>query len=290
MELPLLDTLRRAVPSARITAIGAAPAIEVLEGAGLADEIVTYDDWGVQHYWGELAEPSEADFALWLQRAKFDLVLDGPCAPASISHAVRRTGIASVSADERMLRAAVAAGANAAEALALAARSGWTLPVEAHSSPTITLSRFEVEFAKRFLDQSGARRPLIGFCSLASSKLKRWPESRFAEVADWAIENIAHGVVLFEGGPADHRPSMRRLMAHGASSAVVRGLHLRRVAALLAECAAFVTNDTGLMHMAAAVGTPVVAVFGPTSQRVYLPRGRAIGLSVRWTVRTARIR
>jgi ADP-heptose:LPS heptosyltransferase len=279
MELPLLDTLRKTVPSARITAIGAAPAVEVLEGAGLVDEIVAYGDWGVRHFWDDLAGHSEADLALWLRKAEFDLVLDASCAPEAISDAVRRTGMASVSTDERTLRSALAGGANGAEALTLAARSGWKLPVEAHLRPTITSSRSEVEFAQRFLVQSGARRPLIGFCSLASSKLKRWPESRFAEVADWAIENIAQGVVLFEGGQDDIPPSMRRLMTHGDSNVVVRGLHLRRVAALLAECTALITNDTGLMHMAAAVGTPVVAVFGPTSPRVYLPRGRAVALS-----------
>jgi ADP-heptose:LPS heptosyltransferase len=49
-------------------------------------------------------------------------------------------------------------------------------------------------------------------------------------------------------------------------------MHLRHVAALLVKCRLFVGHDTGLMHMAAAVGIPLVALFGPTSPDIYLPR------------------
>jgi ADP-heptose:LPS heptosyltransferase len=139
-----------------------------------------------------------------------------------------------------------------------------------------------------FRNQSGSCGSLVGFCPAASSNLKRWPESRFAAVADWAIESAGHGVALFGGDLDESVPAMWRLMSPEARVIVVRGLHLRRVAAVLAECAALVSNDTGLMHMASAVGTPVVAVFGPTSPRIYLPRGGLLALQVTWTVRTAR--
>jgi ADP-heptose:LPS heptosyltransferase len=49
----------------------------------------------------------------------------------------------------------------------------------------------------------------------------------------------------------------------GDNSIVVRGSHLRRVAALLKECGALVSNDTGLMHIAAALGIPVVVILVP---------------------------
>ena len=55
---------------------------------------------------------------------------------------------------------------------------------------------------------------------------------------------------------------------------------LRLVAGLLSRCAAFTGNDTGLMHIAAAMGVPVAAVFGPTWPGIYLPmhqEARAFG-------------
>ena len=279
MELPLLETLRHAAPEAHITAMGAAPAIEVLEGAGLVDEIVRYDRWGIRHFWDSGDGPSEANLVLWLEQSEFDVVLDAPYAPVLISRFLTRAGIRSLSVDEPALESALARGANGAEALAAAAFLGWELPVQPKARPAITLSACEVEFAHDFLTRRRIRRPVIGLCPLASSSLKRWPVSAFAAVADWAIENICQTAVLFAAARNTGELAVPRLMTNGARCAVVQGLHLRHVAAVLAECAVLVTNDTGLMHMAAAVQIPVVAVFGPTNPSVYLPRGRSVGLS-----------
>ena len=279
MQLPVLDALRRAAPEAHITALGAAPAVELLEGAGSVDEIVAYGEWGIRHLWDRGGEKTRSQVAGWLEASGFEVVLDVKSAPQPIGQAVSRAGLPALSSDEAVLSAAVAGGANGAEALGRAARFGWGLPVDSHARPAIALSNSEVEFAQVFLNESGAGRPLIGFCPAASSNLKRWPESRFAAVADWAIGNAGRGVVLFGGDLDESVTAMRRQMSHGPRSAIVRGLHLRRVAAVLAECEVLVSNDTGLMHMASAVGTAVVAVFGPTSPRVYLPRGRAVGLA-----------
>jgi ADP-heptose:LPS heptosyltransferase len=101
---------------------------------------------------------------------------------------------------------------------------------------------------------------------------------RFAAVADWALEND-YNAVLLEGDLDDVAPGIRRIMSHSGNVLEIRKRHLRYVAAVLAECSALVCNDTGLMHIAAAVGTPVIAIFGPTTHSVYLPRGQAVGLS-----------
>jgi ADP-heptose:LPS heptosyltransferase len=279
MQLPLLEGLRRAAAQARITATGAAPAIELLEGAGLVDEIVSYSRWGIRHLWDAGSEETVSQVAGWLEEAGFDLAMDLPHAAQPIRDGVKRAGVPILSTEEGVLLGALANGANGAEALVLAARAGWELPLDPHARPAIALSDSEIEFARAFLGENGPAGPPVAFCPAASSNLKRWPESRFAAVADWASERAGRGVVLFGGDGEESVAAVRRCMSRGADATVVRGLHLRRVAAVLAGCAALVTNDTGLMHMAAAVGTPVVAVFGPTSPRVYLPRGQAVGLA-----------
>jgi heptosyltransferase-2 len=54
---------------------------------------------------------------------------------------------------------------------------------------------------------------------------------------------------------------------------VIGRTDLRQVAGILARCTAFVSNDSGAMHLAAAVGVPVTAIFGPTDERATAPIG-----------------
>jgi ADP-heptose:LPS heptosyltransferase len=280
MQFPILKSLRHAVPNARITAIGAAPAIELLDGSGFVDEIVAFGRWGIRHFWEAGDEATVSQLAEWLKDAGFDLILDAEYAPQPVYDAVARTKLSALFTDRSTLVAALAAGANSSEALSHAALSGWGVPVKPDVRPSISLSDSEVRFAREFVrpDCCAPKPLLVGLCPAASSKLKRWPEQRFAAVAQWAIEN-GHKPILFEGDLGRSTAGMRRLLPDDECVLVVRRLQLRRVAAVLAECSALVCNDTGLMHMAAAVGTPVIAVFGPTTPGVYLPRGQAIGLA-----------
>jgi lipopolysaccharide heptosyltransferase II len=95
---------------------------------------------------------------------------------------------------------------------------------------------------------------------------KRWPAASFAAVADQLNEG-GFGPVLFIGGPED-RPvinvvsGMMKTRAINIAGAPAVGL----LPALLNQAAILITNDSGPMHIAAAVATPVLALFGPTSQ------------------------
>ena len=106
---------------------------------------------------------------------------------------------------------------------------------------------------------------------------KRWPAERFASIAGRLVAAGA-GAVFLLGGP-DDRP-LTEVVARGVDSAggdssrlldVAGRLRLPEVGALVERCALFVGNDTGVTHLAAAVGTPVVAVFGPTDPARYGP-------------------
>jgi len=58
-----------------------------------------------------------------------------------------------------------------------------------------------------------------------------------------------------------------------SSCLVVSGLDLAQLAALIARCAVYVGNDSGVTHLAAAVGTPTIAIFGPSNEQRWAPRG-----------------
>ncbi|HLZ34575.1 MAG TPA: lipopolysaccharide heptosyltransferase II [Nitrospira sp.] len=94
---------------------------------------------------------------------------------------------------------------------------------------------------------------------------KRWPSASFAALADRLVAE-GFGPVLFMGGPDEREDvaAVREMMKAGSfdlSGALPVGL----LPAFLSKAALLITNDSGPMHIAAAVGTPVVALFGPTS-------------------------
>jgi ADP-heptose:LPS heptosyltransferase len=89
-------------------------------------------------------------------------------------------------------------------------------------------------------------------------------------IAYWRLKHL-HTIVL-PRGPAD---------AHGTSFDVpevieVDGLSLPQVAALLAECALYLGNDSGISHLAGAVGAHAVVLFGPSDPSAWAPRGDGV--------------
>jgi heptosyltransferase-1 len=114
----------------------------------------------------------------------------------------------------------------------------------------------------------------IAINPVAQWDTKLWSVERFARLADRLIES--HRVlVFFTGGPGD-RPVNDEIisaMRHGAVNLAGR-TSLIELAALYREMACLVSTDTGPMHIAAAVNTPVVALFGPTAQWRTGPYGR----------------
>ena len=94
---------------------------------------------------------------------------------------------------------------------------------------------------------------------------KRWPLTSFAEVAD-RLQQEGFGAVVMIGGPNERADiaevnKMMKTPAVDLAGATTVGL----LPALLSRASLLITNDSGPMHIAAAVGTPIVALFGPTS-------------------------
>jgi ADP-heptose:LPS heptosyltransferase len=114
--------------------------------------------------------------------------------------------------------------------------------------------------------------PWIGVHSSGGRESKQWHLDRFAEVA----RTLAHerdATIVLTGSPAD-RPLVDAVKRGLGGVRVIDAageLDLVVLAALLAKLELFVTSDTGPMHLAAAVGTPVVALFGPADPRRYGP-------------------
>ncbi|RLC08241.1 MAG: lipopolysaccharide heptosyltransferase I [Deltaproteobacteria bacterium] len=108
-------------------------------------------------------------------------------------------------------------------------------------------------------------KPLVAVNPMAKWKTKLWSDMKFSRLADQLIEQYGASVV-FTGGPED-REAVQGILSGMKRSAVnfAGKTSLKMLAALYEKTDFLVTTDTGPMHLAAAVGIPVVAIFGPTA-------------------------
>ena len=128
------------------------------------------------------------------------------------------------------------------------------------------LARYNVEISS----------PIVGIApGAAYGHAKRWPPARMAETIARVIDR---GITCVLVGAADDRDAGREIeSALPVSPRIVNLIgrtDLRLLSGVLERCRAFVSNDSGAMHLAAAVGVPVTAIFGPTNEQVTAPRGR----------------
>ncbi len=128
----------------------------------------------------------------------------------------------------------------------------------------------------------GVQAPAVAIAPGARWATKRWPAERFAAVADaLAAEGCA---IVLCGGPSDRDAfAAFRGAARARVAADLSFLPLDALAAAIARVQLLVACDSGPVHLASAVGTPVLALFGPTSTARWGPpppgRALAIGLA-----------
>jgi ADP-heptose:LPS heptosyltransferase len=72
MQLPSLNALRRSAPAAKITALGAAPATELLEGEKCVNEVLSLQRWGIRHLWDSGTPFTNPQIVAWLRLAGFE--------------------------------------------------------------------------------------------------------------------------------------------------------------------------------------------------------------------------
>jgi heptosyltransferase-2 len=147
------------------------------------------------------------------------------------------------------------------------------------AEPRVTASQEAREAGVRALTAAGwdGRAPLVALApGAAYGRAKRWPPASFAELADVLGADGVSCVLVGSGADAasggEVAASSRR---HGRLVNLVGRTDLATLAGVLAACRALVTNDSGAMHLGAAVGVSVTAVFGPTNERATRPLGDA---------------
>ena len=141
--------------------------------------------------------------------------------------------------------------------------------------PMVWTSFDDRSAAKRFIAENGLDCRWVGL-HLGSGPVmsyKRWPTERFIEVARALVQRFACRVVIFGG--SDEAPMAKDAAGKIGEAAIIAAGHLtiRQSFEVMKRSALFVSNDSGPMHLAAAAGAPVIALFGPTLDYKTSPLG-----------------
>ncbi|MFQ5892898.1 MAG: lipopolysaccharide heptosyltransferase II [Nitrospinota bacterium] len=280
--LPVLAALRRTYPTAFISWVVVPAHASLLVDHPELDEVLLFD----RAAWGRLPRLPRsivevASFVRALRQRRFELVVDlqgllrsGLMALAT--GAPERVGFASGREQAPLFytrRVAVPDGPrHAVDRYMLVAEA-----VTGQSHPVtfpLGLAADDYEEADRFLAGAGLgpHQPVVVLSPGASWSSKRWAPEQFAALAAELRSRLGLAPVLV-GGPGEEVVVgvVRRAMGQATPAAFFPSL--RVVAALFARARLAVTNDSGAMHLAAAAGCPVVALFGPTDPRLTGPYG-----------------
>ena len=278
--LPVAATLRARVPDAHLTWIVERREAAVLRDHPALDALVAVDTrrWRRARSLSDLGEVLGAVRAMRrrLRLAAFDVALDlqGLLKSGVLAAATRaplRIGFAARRCREplnalftnRRIDPPAAARHVVDQHLSLLAPLQVGEPVREFHLPVDPVAEAR---ADEFLAASGVKpgRRLVVLNPGAGRPDKRWPEERFRALADRLTEDVGADVVVV-WGPGEEMTG-RRIAPPGTSRAVLGPpTNLHELVAFLRRASVLVAADTGPLHLAAALGTPCVGLYGPTS-------------------------
>ena len=275
MTLPAVASVRAAYPAAHLAILAKPPVSDIYKMFSQADEIIPFENQfdtplGVLKLAWKL-RTKKFDAAVLLQNAiEAAIIARAAGIPVRagfntdgrgllLSHPVRRSReILKVHQIDYYLEMVKALGC---------ADVNRSMHLETFISPVMAQ-----DIRRKFLPQHN--RPLIGIAPGATyGPAKRWLPDRFAAAGDKLADDLQAQVVLF-GGAADRetaeqvRTASRTDMLNLAGAAA-----LQETVYLLSQCRVVISNDSGLMHVAAALNVPTVAVFGSTNPITTSPSG-----------------
>ena len=274
LSLPALAAIRRRFPRARVTVAVGGAAASVVELACVADDVLAVDRVGLRDGPKHLSVWQIGKLVLEVRRRKFDFVID--------LHSLSETNLLGfLSGASRRLYAR-----RPTRSLDYLSNFPTKPPVEDRSkhaieryldvlaplnvgevarTPRLPVREEDGRAVEELLRKAGQRAkastdaPLVGFFPGAGHPSRRWPIERFAELAHALERNDSVRVVLF-AGPEERALVKESRAKFPVSTIVLDRLTIPQLAAAAARLSVFVSNDTGPMHIAAAVGTPVVVL------------------------------
>jgi ADP-heptose:LPS heptosyltransferase len=271
LALPALDTLRKAFPQAKSVIMGYPRILELVKRRFYAEEILSIDQKGMATFF---VREGSLDVGLSQFFKTFDLiVVFGRDGEGTIIGNLKRVcqgrilPIHSFPPWEEKVHLTD-------YLLKQFAQHGFPTST---SSPKLHLKELDREWAKDFWKNQGVtsdeRAKVIILHPGSGSKKKVWPLHQFFNLAR-TLRNHLDSKILIVLGPAEGLETQKIFERMEANSFILgKGLTLLQLASVMEGCWFFIGNDSGISHMATALGLPTMVIFGPTDERVWSPKG-----------------
>jgi len=262
LTLPVLAVLRQRYPHARLVVLGHPHIAQLAQAGGLVDEVRSISLRALTPFFvrGEELAPESASFF-----ARFDLIVSYLYDPDGAFHEnlARCSGAHLISGPQRP-----------DETLPLHATQSYLQPLEqlgiVGADP---VPRLHVGSPARRRRESGTTPPTLALHPGSGSQRKNWPEAKWGELISHLLDETSLDLLLV-GGEAEG-PRLDRLAAGRPRwrLRLARNLPLADLARRLADCTAFVGHDSGISHLASALGLPGIVLWGESVEAVWRPRG-----------------
>ena len=283
LTLPAIRALRQHWPLATIELIGHPRMAELAVVAGLINRVRSLDASGMAEWfvprrvWPERERADIVSFDLILSYlGDTDGVVQANLRAAGAKRVIACSPIvASGHAADHFLQPVIELGGGAAT-MPFSRTASTTHGVVAvrqnrDADPLILWPASLQEQGRRWLEQLGLAGNVIGLHPGSGSFRKNWPVEKFVLLAE-CIRQSKLAQPLFILGEAD-AAAAQALPRLTPAVPVLTNRTLKEVASILAVSRGYVGNDSGITHLAAALGIPVVALFGPTDAAMWGPRG-----------------
>jgi heptosyltransferase-2 len=265
LTLPAVGALRQRWPDAHIAILGYPRIVELAVGRVYAQEARSIESRALAAFFA----PRGALDRQWSEYfASFDVVLSYLYDPDKFfEDNLRRAGVKRLvvgSAHPQQLRAA-AHFAKPLESLGIYAQD---------LEPRVYLLNEDRAFGKQFV--SGVVPPRVAVHCGSGSLKKNWPPHCFSEVCR-QLRLAWQASVVCVSGEADEAPTAEFLRRLGSPDVLeARHLRLTQLAGVLSQCDVYLGNDSGISHLAAALGVPTLVLWWPLSSPLWHPTGKRV--------------
>lgn len=257
LSTPAITATRKAYPDAYIAVMVSSQAKDIVKGNPYINEVIVYDKKGVFH---------ALRFANWLREKKFDLALilhstNRVNLIAFLAKIPKRVGYARgkmdfLLTDKLEYKKRLAEKHEAEYSLDVLRSMG----IDAETSPLVVPVNKENE---KHIDELGLKKDgkFVVIHPGASHISKIWPAEKFAKAADILIERFGAQVILISGPQQVNIGDKVRSLMKNKPIFLCGKTSIGDLAALFKRSSLFISNDSGPVHIACAIGTPVISIF-----------------------------